>query len=165
MAERISHTVTPPNIGPDAHEELERLLQTLHEHGVLRFANDLVGANTEVAQVLVNGLGKPGTLNAIQNISILGMMLSRIEPSDFYRVTFALRDAMETISQHQPGKDGDREGHDAPGVTGAYKMLHDDQLWHAILPIVDGLKAFAERLDTPVDKPVSDYTGKPTSGP
>ncbi|BBI62049.1 hypothetical protein HSBAA_33550 [Vreelandella sulfidaeris] len=65
--------------------------------------------------MLVNGLGKPGTLNAIQNISILGMMLSRIEPSDFYRVTFALRDAMETISQHQPGKDGDKEGHDAPG--------------------------------------------------
>ena len=161
MAERISHDVTPPKIGPDAHEELERLLQTLHEHGVLRFANDVVGANTEVAQVLVNGLGKPGTLNAIQNLSILGMVLSRIEPSDFYRVSFALRDAMERISQHHPEQDG----HDSPGVGGAYKMLHDEQLWHAIMPIVDGLKAFAERLDKPVDKPVSDYTGKPTSGP
>jgi uncharacterized protein YjgD (DUF1641 family) len=161
MAERISHDVTPPKIGPDAHEELERLLQTLHEHGVLRFANDVVGANTEVAQILVNGLSKPGTLNAVQNLSILGMVLSRIEPSDFYRVSFALRDAMERISQHHP----ERDGHDSPGVGGAYKMLHDDQLWHAIMPIVDGLKAFAERLDKPVDKPVSDYTGKPTSGP
>lgn len=161
MAERISHTVTPPNIGPDAHEELERLLQTLHEHGVLRFANDLVGANTEVAQVLVNGLGKPGSLNTIQNLSILGMVLSRIEPNDFYRVTFALRDALEKISQHHPGE----SEHGSPGVSGAYKMLHDDQLWHAIMPIIDGLKAFAERLDTPVDKPVTDYTGKPTSGP
>lgn len=161
MAERISHTVTPPKIGPDAHEELERLLQTLHEHGVLRLANDVVGANTDIAQVLVNGLGKPGSLNAIQNISILGMVLSRIEPSDFYRVTFALRDAIEKISQHHP----EDEKHASPGVSGAYKMLHDDQLWHAIMPIIDGLKAFADRLETPVDKPVSDYTGKPTSGP
>lgn len=161
MAERISHDVTPPKIGPDAYEELDRLLQTLHEHGVLRFANDVVGANTEVAQVLVNGLSKPGTLNAIQNLSIVGMALSRIEPSDFYRISFALRDAMEKISQHQPEKDD----HGSPGVSGAYKMLHDEQLWHAILPIIDGLKAFAERLDKPVDKPVSDYTGKPTSGP
>ncbi len=161
MAERISHNVSPPDIGPDAHEELERLLQTLHEHGVLRFANDVVGANTEVAQVLVNGLGKPGTLNAIQNISILGMMLSRIEPNDFYRVTFALRDALETISKHHP----EEEDKGSPGVTGAYKMLHDDQLWHSIMPIIDGLKAFAERLDTAVDKPVTDFTGKKTSGP
>lgn len=161
MAKRISYEVKAARIGPDAHEELERLLQTLHEHGVLRFANDVVGANPQIAQVIVNGLGKPGTLNAIQNVSALGMALSTIDPSDFYRVTFALRDAMEQISKHRPEDDG----HDSPGVSGAYKMLHDEQLWHAVMPIVDGLKAFAERLDKPVDKPVSDYTGKPTSGP
>ena len=161
MAERISHDVTPPKIGPDAHEELERLLQTMHEHGVLRFANDVVGANPQIAKVLVDGLSKEGTLNAIQNVSILGMALSRIEPSDFYRVSFALRDALEQISQHQPKTEGER----APGVSGAYKMLNDEQLWQAIMPLADGLKAFAERLDKPVDKPVSDYTGKPTEGP
>ena len=72
MAERISHTVTPPRIGPDAHEALEGLLQTLHEHGVLRFANDVVAANPQIAQVLVSGLQKEGTLNAIQNVSSLG---------------------------------------------------------------------------------------------
>ena len=89
MAERISHDVTPPKIGPDAHEELERLLQTLHEHGVLRLANDVVGANTSIASVVVDGLGKASTLNAIQNLAILGMMLSEIPPERFYRVTFA----------------------------------------------------------------------------
>ena len=44
-------------------------------------------------------------------------------------------------------------------------MLHDETLWHAITPLMDGLKAFAERLDKPVDKPVTDFTGKPTEGP
>lgn len=161
MAERISYTVTPPKIGPDAHEELERLIQTLHEHGVLRFANDAVAANPQLARILVDGLSKEGSLNVIQNLSVLAMALSSIPPRDFYRVSFALRDALTHISRHRPESDES----DAPGVSGAYKMLHDEQLWHAIMPLVDGLKAFAERLDTPVDKPVSDFTGKPTSGP
>ncbi|MGQ4879471.1 DUF1641 domain-containing protein [Billgrantia sp. LNSP4103-1] len=161
MAERISHDVTPPRIGPDAHEELEQLLQTLHEHGVLRLANDVVGANTKIASVVVDGLGKESTLNAIQNLAVLGMMLSDIPPERFYRVTFALKEALDRIGQHQPGE----EGVDAPGVSGAYRMLNDEELWRAVAPLVDGLKAFAERLDKPVDKPVSDYFGKPTSGP
>ncbi|MDX5435048.1 MAG: DUF1641 domain-containing protein [Halomonas sp.] len=161
MAERISHDVTPPRIGPDAHEELEQLLQTLHEHGVLRLAKDVVGANTSIASVVMDGLGKESTLNAIQNLAILGMMLSEIPPERFYRVTFALREALDRIGQYQPGE----EGGDAPGVSGAYRMLNDDELWRAVTPLVEGLKAFAERLDKPVDKPVSDYFGKPTSGP
>ena len=54
---------------------------------------------------------------------------------------------------------------EAPGVSGVYKMLHDDELWHAIQPLLAGIRAFSERLDTPVDKPVTDFTGKPTEGP
>ncbi len=161
MAERISHDVTPPKIGPDAQDELERLLQTLHEHGVLRLANDVVGANTSIASVVVDGLGKASTLNAIQNLAILGMMLSEVPPERFYRVTFAVKEALDRIGQHRPVQ----EGGDAPGVSGAYRMLNDDELWRAVAPLVEGLKAFAERLDKPVDKPVSDFFGKPTSGP
>ncbi|TWI49244.1 uncharacterized protein YjgD (DUF1641 family) [Pseudomonas duriflava] len=159
MAERISYDVKPPKIGPDAHEELERLLQTLHEHGILRFANDLAAANTHVAKVLVDGLNKEGTLNAIQNISILGMALSRIPPEQFYKVAFALKDAFTHVSTYKL----EEKGTEAPGVTGAYKMLHDDALWQAITPIIEGLKIFAERLDKEVDKPISEFTGKPSS--
>ncbi|PMR73912.1 DUF1641 domain-containing protein [Billgrantia endophytica] len=161
MAERISHDVTPPRIGMDAHEELEQLLQTLHEHGVLRLTNNVVAANTEIAKVLVDGIGKEGTLNAIQNLSALAMMLSAIPPERFYKVMFAFKEGIDQVSLHQPGK----EGEESPGISGAYKMLHDEQLWHAVAPLIEGLKAFAERLDKPVDKPVTDYTGKPTSGP
>lgn len=114
MAERISHDVTPPKIGPGAHEELERLLQTLHEHGVLRLANDLVAANTKIAGVVVDGLSKEGTLNALQNLSILAMMLSQVPPERFYRVTFALKDALDCVGQHQPHT----QEKEAPGVGG-----------------------------------------------
>ncbi|WP_043531016.1 DUF1641 domain-containing protein [Litchfieldella xinjiangensis] len=161
MAERISHDVTPPRIGKTAREELDQLLETLHEHGVLRFTNDLVAANPQVAKVLVDGLCKPGTLNAIQNVSVLAMMLSDMPPERFYKVTFAIKAALDAVGQHSPTQ----EGGSAPGVSGVYKMLNDDALWQAILPLVDGLKAFAERLDKDVDMPVSDYTGKATEGP
>ena len=161
MAERIDYEPEPPKIEPDAHEALERLVQSLHEHGLLRFANDLVRAKTPVAQVLVDGLAKPGTLNAIQNLSIVLMALSRIEPNQLYKTMFALTDALECICAWQPDADG--EGHTAPGFTGAYKMLHDDALWQALTPLIEAMKAFSAGLERPVDKPISAFTGKPSS--
>lgn len=63
----------------------------------------------------------------------------------------------ETADKSSKGK--------APGLSGVYKLLRDEELWHAIEPLLAGLKAFSERLDQPVDKPVTDFTGKPTEGP
>ncbi|CAM2195930.1 DUF1641 domain-containing protein [Paraburkholderia kururiensis] len=160
MAERIHHDITPPKIGTDAHEELERLLQSLHEHGVLRFANDVVCAKTPLAEVLVGGLQKEGTLNALQNLSILLMALSRIPPARFYKIAFALQGALDRAGNWQPEE---ADSHAAPGVTGAYRMLHDDALWEALLPLIEGLKAFAQGLEQEVEKPISTFTGKPSS--
>ena len=167
MAERIFQDVTPPKIGPDAHEELESLLQTLHEHGVLRFTNDLVAANTEIARILVSGLSKEGTLNTVQNISVIAMVLATIPPDRFYQVMFAIKEGANRISNYHSDADtaeGSSKGK-APGISGVYKLLHDEELWHAVEPLLAGLKAFSERLDQPVDKPVTDFTGKPTEGP
>lgn len=161
MAERIHYEPDPPKTEPDAHEALERLVQSLHEQGLLRFANDLVCAKTPVTKVLVDGLSQPGALNAIQNLSIVLMALSRIEPSQFYKTMFALTDALKCVGAWQP--DGDGEGHTAPGFTGAYKMLHDDALWQALTPLIEGMKAFSAGLERKVDKPISAFTGKPSS--
>ncbi|MFC3607375.1 DUF1641 domain-containing protein [Stutzerimonas tarimensis] len=157
MAERIQYDPKPAKIGPDAHEELDRLLNSLHEHGVLRFANDLVSANTKVTEVLVSGLGKPGTLNAIQNLSILGMALSRIQPNDFYKVIFAATDSVNALAANGAPKT-DAE---APGVRGTYKMLQDDQLWQGVMPLLEAIKVFAAGLEREVDKPITSFTGKP----
>ncbi len=158
MAERIQYDPKPARIGPDAHEELERLVQTLHEKGVLRFANDLVGANHQVAQVLVNGLNQQGTLNALQNLSILGMALSRIPPEEFYKVVFAVKDGMSQLARERPSQQGD----DAPGITGTWKLLQDEELWQGLLPLIHAIKAFAHGLERPVQTPITAFTGKPT---
>jgi len=156
MASRIDYEPPPPKLGPDAREELDRLLQTLHESGVLRFANDVAGAKTRVAQVIVDGLNQEGTLNAIQNLSVLLMALSRIPPADFYKLVFAMTSGMSRASAWKPDHDGDA----APGVSGAYRMLHDESLWHALMPLIEGMKAFSAALDDDVDKPISAFSGK-----
>lgn len=158
MAEPIQYTPRPPKIGPDAHDELERLLQTMHEHGVLRLVNDLAAANAQWTQVIVDGLHKEGSRKAVQNLSILLMVLSRIEPAHFYKMVFALRDSLEYIARYDP----DHEKAEAPGVTGTYKMLNDEALWHAVAPLIGAMKTFAQGLEREVDKPISAFTGKPT---
>ncbi|MVW78279.1 DUF1641 domain-containing protein [Bordetella sp. 02P26C-1] len=158
MAERIDHDVKPTPIGPDAREELERLLQSLHEQGMLRFANDVVSAKSPVLKVLLDGLGKQATLNAIQNLSILGMALSRIPPEEFYKLVFGMKDALAALSR-SPTASGKEE---APGVTGVYRMLNDDELWASLRPALDAVQAFSRRMAEPADKPVTQFTGKQT---
>ncbi|WP_434457502.1 DUF1641 domain-containing protein [Stutzerimonas urumqiensis] len=158
MAERIDYDVKPTPIGPGAREELDTLLETLHQRGVLRFANDLAGSHDKLLKVLVDGMSKEGSLNAIQNLSILGMALSRIEPAQFCKIVFALQDAFYAVGHYKP--DGKHD--DAPGVTGAYKMLHDDDLWAALMPIIEGLKTFAGGLEKDAEKPITAFSGKQT---
>lgn len=156
MAEPIDYDVKPSKNEPDAKDELDRLVQNLHEHGVLRMANDLVCANNAIAKVLVDGLNKEGTLNVVQNLSILAMALSRVPPDEFYRLVFALKDAGAAVSQWTAPDNDDI----APGVRGTYRILQDESLWRAITPLLEGLKAMGEGMKKPIDKPISQFTGK-----
>jgi len=158
MAQRLNYEVKPTPIGPTAREELDTLLETLHKGGVLRLANDLVGSQHQLLKVLVDGMSKEGSLNAIQNLSILGMALSRIEPAQFYKIVFAFQSAFGAVGRYKP----DDKHDEAPGVTGAYKMLHDDELWAALMPIIEGLKTFASGLDKEAEKPITAFSGKQT---
>lgn len=137
MAKPIQYEIPPAPAETTARQELDRLLETCHRHGLLRLANDLVAANQDVAQILIDGLRKPGTLNAIQNLSVLLMALSCIPPAEFYRLVFAAADGAARLSA------GSRDGRGALGL------------------ILEGLKGFAEGLQRPVASPIVDFCGKP----
>ena len=155
MAERIGYDVKPAKIGPDAQDELQQLLENLHKHGMLRLANDLVCANSQIAKVVVDGLNKKGTLNALQNLSLLLMALSRIPPERFQKMVFAVTDALDSASRRP-----DPDAEEAPGLSGAYRMLNDEDLWRSLHPLIAGLKAFSRHLDRDEEKPISVFTGK-----
>jgi len=161
MAERIEYT-PPPNedLDPSAHEELERLLQTLHRQGVLRFANDVVGSEEDLARTLINALNRESSLNAIQNLSSLFLALSSIPPGRFYKTVFALRDAAAAV---EAGIRSDREDDAAPGLSGTYHLLKDETLWKSITPLLDGLKVFHDAMDRDVERPISDLKNKPSN--
>ncbi|MGY5956796.1 DUF1641 domain-containing protein [Kosakonia sp. BK9b] len=157
MAKPLNYQPEPAKIGPDAHEELERLVQTLHQHGVLRLLNDVVAANNEVAQVLVNGLQRPGTLNVLQNLSVMLLALSSVPPERVAKLAFGLSELVQTLTA--PRVQSEQK---APGVHGVWKMLQDDDLWQALQPLLDGLKAFSRRIEAPDEKPISTFSGKPS---
>jgi uncharacterized protein YjgD (DUF1641 family) len=163
MAKPIQYDVRPARAEPTAREELDRLLETCHRHGLLRLANDVVAANTDIARVIVGGLQKPGALNAIQNLSVLLMALSCIPPAEFYRVVFAVADGAARLAASS--RDGhftaaSEDGEQPPGLLGVYRLLRDEQLWRALAPIIEGLKGFADGLAKPVSNPISDFSGK-----
>lgn len=108
--------------------------------------------------MLIDGLGKEGTLNAIQNLSILGMALSRIPPDEFYKMVFGMKDALTEFNKQAGAAN---ESGAAPGVRGTYSMLHDDELWASLSPLIDALKVFSQAMSQDADKPVTEFTGKP----
>ncbi|AYY57413.1 DUF1641 domain-containing protein [Burkholderia multivorans] len=156
MAERLSDDTTPPPSEPNAHDALERLLGSLHRHGFLRFANDVVSANAKIAEVLVGALDKPGTQTGVQNLAMLVMALSRVPPEQFGKTMFAAADALRHIGAWQPAE----HEHVAPGVRGVYRLLNDDALWEAITPLLEGLKVFAQGLAREPEQSVTALTAK-----
>ncbi len=156
MAEPISsYTPTPVRITPDADEELQRLLQTLHEKGVLRLANDAVAAGTPITRILMGGLDSQGARNAVQNLAALMIVLGRLEPATFYKGLTAVENAIRQLGAAPVKKD-----EEAPGLKGVYRMLNDKDLWQNARPVLDAIKAFVDTLDRDVEKPVTDMTGK-----
>lgn len=159
MAERIHYDVPPARSEPDAREALDTLLASLHQHGFLRLANDVVCANSEIAQILVAGLNRPGAQAALQNISLLFMALSQVPPERFNQLLLAL-----AAGANAPDRQAQQPQHAAPGIRGALRWLKDEQFWQGIAPLLAGLRAFTAALDEPADKPITRYSGKPTHG-
>jgi uncharacterized protein YjgD (DUF1641 family) len=141
MIERPDTPAATPRAAPEAHDALGKLLDSLHQRGFLRVAHDFVDANSQVAEML-GGLSQPEVQAGMQNLAVLLTALSRIPADQLGRFAFAATDAVNHVANWQPA-----EHHDAaPGVTGAYRLLHDEALWQAVTPLLEGLKVFLQRL-------------------
>lgn len=156
MAQPIQFTPRPPRIEPTAEEEWRKLLQACHQHGVLRLANDLVASNAEVTRLLVEKASGPEMLALIQNLSQMAIALASIPPEKLYRLVSAARDAGAAIV----GETGQLSPPKAPGLVGAWRMLHDEQFWRGMQPLLGAIKAFGAGLGRPEQPPISGFSGK-----
>ena len=159
MAERMKYQVTPTRTEPTAREEMDDLLENLHQHGFLRLANDRVKSNSEVGKILVSGLNQPGTQNARQNLSLLMMTLGSVPPERFNHLLLAVRDAAMAV---KPARDEARQNKAAPGIRGIIRLLNDEDLWRGLRPIFAALEVFSQQIDREEQKPITRFSGKPT---
>ena len=70
---------------------------------------------------------------ADQNLSVLLMALSRIPPAEFHRLVFAIADGAARLPAHT--RDGEARTRQE-GLLGVYRLLHDDELWRALTPLI-----------------------------
>jgi uncharacterized protein YjgD (DUF1641 family) len=156
MAEPLDFKPTPVRTEPTAREELDRLVETLHRHGVLRLANDLVAANQDIAAIVVKGLETEAARNVMQNLSALAMVLGRIPPGAVYKFAEAVREAAQSLESAR------REPDDAaPGMRGIYRLLNDDELWQTLTPLARAVGTFGRAMACPTpEKPITAYSGK-----
>ncbi|OWS74502.1 hypothetical protein CBW22_19295 [Pantoea sp. VS1] len=159
MAEPLHYQPTTTRTEPSAQEALNELLENLHQHGFLRLANDMVKANNDIGKIVAAGLNRPGTQNAVQNLSLLFMTLSTVPPERFNHLLLALRDALLAM---KPASDTAQQEKSAPGVSGVLKLLNDEALWQGIRPLLAALETFARAMQGDEEKPITRYSGKPS---
>ena len=159
MAERMQYDVPPTRTEPTAKESLDTLLESLHQHGFLRLANDVVKANSDIGKILVEGLNLPGSQNAIQNLSLLMMALGTIPPERFNHMILALRAALMAL---KPASEETKQHAAAPGLRGVMSLLNDEALWQSLRPLFAGMEAFSQELQRAEEPPVTRYSGKST---
>lgn len=144
MADPIAYDQPPTHatreVAPDAYEELDELVQALHRHGVLRLLYDLTGALGDISLILARDLDTPQGRHGAANLYSLAQVLGRIPPEQFQRVMEAMGEGFSRMGRAAP------EDEYPPGVTGAVKLLRDDELWDALGPVLEGIRGFSEHL-------------------
>ncbi|MBB3060704.1 DUF1641 domain-containing protein [Microbulbifer rhizosphaerae] len=150
MAEAIHYEVPPPREGNTARQELDCLVENLHDQGILRFLNDFLSTSPEVSQILMKGLNTEESRNAVQNLLLIAIALGRIPPERFAVLTRAFTEGLNKMEEAA----GDGKAQDAPGLMGFYRLLHDRDLWQGLRPIIAGVKGFSGPLREPPEKPV-----------
>jgi len=146
MAERLHYEI--PAIDQEAqarreaYQELDALVISLHEHGVLRFLRDTSGSLGSLTRIAARQIDNQAGYDGLANLYLLARLAGRLPAEDFRRVTDALGDGFDAMSRHTTADEPY-----PPGLTGAYRLLKDDALWDAIGPLLEGIKAFSQALD------------------
>ncbi len=102
MAQPLDFELPPAPPGQQAfsaHDDLVRLLQTLHESGTLRVANGLLSQFQDVAAVALKGLNTDEGRNGVANLLVLAKLLGTIEADGLDRFVVALDRALDAAGE------------------------------------------------------------------
>ncbi|USG63375.1 DUF1641 domain-containing protein [Brevibacillus ruminantium] len=123
----------------DGIRETLRLLQELHESGILSAVLSLVQAKEEVAKIAVGQLLRPSLTNSINNAMAAAEGLSEIEPEMTKKLVGSLA---EGLKQAEEGLRQDQK----IGVFDLFKALQDPDINRAIGFSLNLLKGMGQGL-------------------
>lgn len=148
MAKSIPYEVPRRETKITARDELDTLLENLHEQGILRLLNDIVVAYPQVSEILMRGLNRDDSRNAVQNLCLVFTALGQVPPERLDRLIQAVTAGLER------SESGLEKGESRPpGFWGTLRLLQDNQLWAGLSPLTAGFQAFAAAMRAPVRKP------------
>ena len=145
MAEPIFYDPPKDSFGEkthrEAYEELDALVKMLHQRGVFRLLYDVTGALPQLSLLLASELNSEVGRRRTSNLYVLVQALGKIPPDEFKRIAEAVGAGIAWMGRGAP----DDEPY-PPGLAGVRKLLRDEELWDALGPALEGMKAFTEHL-------------------
>ncbi len=152
MAEQIHYRPEQARrLRPETVDELEKfegrigeingLLDQLYESGLMRWLKDFVGAMPEVSMIALDGLNTDQGRAGMRNLLVLAKQLGKIDPDQLEHMFDAVHSGLDRADETASGKHD--SPYDPPGVTGVFKLLRDEELWHTLAPVIEGAKAFS----------------------
>ena len=144
MAKAIQYKYEPsPPPVDTAQDDLDRLVQTLHEEGILRILNSAVSQKNGVLEVALDQLDSQGGRNLVDNVMVLVEALTVTDPD--------AAQALLTGTQKGLAKAQESLKDDPPGAFSLVGKLSSPDVrrgLHAALSLLEGLGQHLHEVET-----------------
>lgn len=137
MAQPLSYT-PEARTAETARDDLDRLIETLHERGVLTALDGLTGALPDVLEVLLNRLDTPSGRNALSNLAVAGAALTALDPD---RLAALRAGTEQSLTAARDGLQAD-----PPGLVALFRQLNDPDVRRTLHALLLFLQAFGRHL-------------------
>lgn len=154
---------TPPVASPTqdaftAHDDLARLLDTLHESGTLRVLNGVFARFEALTALALGGLDTPEGRRGLANVLVLAKLLGRVDTDALDRFTTALDRAFGAASVRLAEPD-------PPGSLAVLGKLRDPAVRRGLDAVLTLLGTLGAEVNAPTLLPYSNTDGKPSATP
>ncbi|MDA3919353.1 MAG: hypothetical protein PF501_01525 [Salinisphaera sp.] len=130
--------------------EINGLLDQVYESGLMRWIKDFVGAMPQVSQIALDGINTPQGQAGMRNLLVVAQQLGKIDPDRLEQAFAAANTGVDKARATAEGRHN--SNYNPPGVTGVFKLLHDKELWSALAPVLEGVKAYSAEQKTAGEK-------------
>lgn len=123
----------------DAHDDLERTLESLHERGALRLANALADKFPEAMTILMRQLDTPKGRRASASLAVLTQALGDLDADTLQRFIVAMRSGLEEAGERIKGE--------PPSVFNLLGRSNDEDVRRGLWAALAFLGAMGRALD------------------